>query len=460
MECLQQLLEALEPVVVAAAGDFSQSYEGFSTDTRTVKAGNVFVALSGERFDGHDFVVGAAEAGAVCAIVERKVDAAITQIVVTDSGLAFGLAAKAWRGRFALPLAVVAGSNGKTTTTQMLASILLVRWGAERMCATEGNFNNEVGVPKMLLKLAFEHRGAVIECGMNHRGEMARLADWTRPTVALLTNAQREHQEFLRGVEETARENGLVIAALPESGTAVYPADDACADIWADLALARGVDELTYSTDPDVEADVMGRVENGELVISTDEGDVVRTKLRITGSHNVHNATGAAAAAFAMGIGPEAVAAGLGAFEPVPGRGTRFVGKHLVVIDEAYNANPDSVRAAMNVLAGRRARGPSSWATWARSATAPKKPTARPASTPDRSASTPSTPAVRFPVMRRRPSAKAAAGSRPETPSSRHSRVSGGRRPSRRATSWALRPSCAPCRTTKNKPSNPRTKRA
>ena len=314
MEGLQQLLEALEPVVVAAAGDFSQSYEGFSTDTRTVKAGNVFVALSGERFDGHDFVVGAAEAGAVCAIVERKVDAAITQIVVTDSGLAFGLAAKAWRGRFALPLAVVAGSNGKTTTTQMLASILLARWGAERMCATEGNFNNEVGVPKMLLKLAFEHRGAVIECGMNHRGEMARLADWTRPTVALLTNAQREHQEFLRGVEETARENGLVIAALPESGTAVYPADDACADIWADLALARGVDELTYSTDPDVEADVMGRVENGELVISTDEGDVVRTKLRITGSHNVHNATGAAAAAFAMGIGPEAVAAGLGAF--------------------------------------------------------------------------------------------------------------------------------------------------
>ena len=317
MECLQQLLEALEPVVVAAAGDFSQSYEGFSTDTRTVKAGNVFVALSGERFDGHDFVVGAAEAGAVCAIVERKVDAAITQIVVTDSGLAFGLAAKAWRGRFALPLAVVAGSNGKTTTTQMLASILLARWGAERMCATEGNFNNEVGVPKMLLKLAFEHRGAVIECGMNHRGEMARLADWTRP-----------------------------------SGTAVYPADDACADIWADLALARGVDELTYSTDPDVEADVMGRVENGELVISTDEGDVVRTKLRIAGSHNVHNATGATAAAFAMGIGPEAVAAGLGAFEPVPGRGTRFVGKHLVVIDEAYNANPDSVRAAMNVLAG------------------------------------------------------------------------------------------------------------
>lgn len=208
------------------------------------------------------------------------------------------------------PLAVVAGSNGKTTTTQMLASILLARWGAERMCATEGNFNNEVGVPKMLLKLAFEHRGAVIECGMNHRGEMARLADWTRPTVALLTNAQREHQEFLRGVEETARENGLVIAALPESGTAVYPADDACADIWADLALARGVDELTYSTDPDVEADVMGRVENGELVISTDEGDVVRTKLRITGSHNVHNATGAAAAAFAMGHRPEAVAAG------------------------------------------------------------------------------------------------------------------------------------------------------
>ena len=351
MECLQQLLEALEPVLVAASGDFSQSYEGFSTDTRTVKAGNVFVALSGERFDGHDFVARAAEAGAVCAVVERKVDAGIAQIVVTDAGLAFGLAAKAWRGRFALPLAVVAGSNGKTTTTQMLASILLARWGRDRMCATEGNFNNEVGVPKMLLKLAFEHRGAVFECGMNHRGEMARLADWTRPTVALLTNAQREHQEFLKGVEETARENGLVIAALPESGTAVYPADDACAGIWSDLAMARGVGELTYSTDPDIEADVTGRIENGELVIETDEGDVVRTKLRIAGSHNVHNATGAAAAAFAMGLGPDAVEAGLAAFEPVPGRGTRIARGALVVIDEAYNANPDSVRAAMNVLA-------------------------------------------------------------------------------------------------------------
>ncbi len=351
MESLQQLLETLEPIVVAAAGDFSQSYEGFSTDTRTVRAGNVFVALSGERFDGHDFVVKAVEAGAVCAIVERKVDVDIAQIVVTDSGLAFGLAARAWRNRFALPLAVVAGSNGKTTTTQMLASILLARWGKERMCATEGNFNNEVGVPKMLLKLAFMHRGAVIECGMNHKGEMARLADWTRPTVALLTNAQREHQEFLKGVEETARENGLVIVALPESGTAVYPADDACANIWADLALARGVDELTYATDPDVEADVTGRLEDGELVISTDEGDVLRTQLRIAGSHNVHNATGAAAAAFAMGIAPEIVAAGLAAFEPVPGRGTRTVKTDLVVIDEAYNANPDSVRAALNVLA-------------------------------------------------------------------------------------------------------------
>lgn len=351
MECLQQLLEALEPVLLAASGDFSQPYEGFSTDTRTVKAGNVFVALSGERFDGHDFVAKAAEAGAVCAVVERKVDAGIAQIVVTDTGLAFGLAAKAWRGRFALPLAVVAGSNGKTTTTQMLASILLARWGRDRVCVTEGNFNNEVGVPKMLLKLVFEHRGAVIECGMNHRGEMARLADWTRPTVALLTNAQREHQEFLNGVEETARENGLVIAALPESGTAVYPADDACAGIWSDLVLARGVGELTYSTDPDLEADVKGRIENGELVITTDEGDVVRTKLHIAGSHNVHNATGAAAAAFAMGIEPDAVKAGLAAFEPVPGRGTRMVKGQLVVIDEAYNANPDSVRAALTVLA-------------------------------------------------------------------------------------------------------------
>ena len=353
MKTIGDLIPVLGGVLVGGTGPLDVPFEGVSTDTRTVGAGNLFVALRGERFDGHDFVGAAQAAGAVCAVVEHPVDADLPQLVVTDAGRAYGLIAKAWRGRFAIPLTAVGGSNGKTTTTQMLASILRERWGAERTCATRGNFNNEVGVPRMLLTLGFEHRGAVFECGMNHPGEMARLADWVRPTVALLTNAQREHQEFLNGVEENARENGLLIVALPETGTAVYPADDPCADIWEGLALARGVKSLTYATDPDVGADVAGRLENGELVISAPDAQI-RTTLAIAGEHNVHNAVGAAAAALAMGIDPESIARGLAGFRALRGRGERSLSRsgRLTVIDDAYNANPDSVRASMRLLAG------------------------------------------------------------------------------------------------------------
>ncbi len=351
MEMLSDLLKALEPVLLGTTGDMTVRFTGVSTDTRTVKQGNVFVALSGERFDAHQFVGVAVAAGAVAVIVNRPVAADVPQIIVSDTGLAYGLSAKAWRSRFAIPLTVVAGSNGKTTTTQMLASILRVRWGEERMCATQGNFNNEVGVPRMLWTLDFEHRGAVIECGMNHPGEMARLADWTRPTVALLTNAQREHQEFLSGVEATAHENGLVIVSLPETGTAVFPADDDCADIWAGLAMARGVQTLTYATEEGVDADVTGRLVEDILVINTPE-ETFSVRLSIAGAHNVHNALGAAAAALAMGIDTESIVRGLEVFRALPGRGerTRSASGNLLIIDDAYNANPDSVRASMRLL--------------------------------------------------------------------------------------------------------------
>lgn len=350
MTNLQDLVVAVTPLLEATVGDLTQTYHGVSTDTRTVVPGNAFVALSGERFDGHEFVAAAVEKGAVCVIVEHPVDVEVAQIVVSDTGRAYGLIAKAWRHRFALPLAVVAGSNGKTTTTQMLAKILKARWDESRVCATRGNFNNEVGVPRMLLSLDFEHRAAVFECGMNHPGEMARLADWTRPTVVLLTNAQREHQEFLNGVEETARENGLVIASLPETGCAVYPADDACAHIWADLAMARGVSTLTYTTQEGVDADVVGQMEGDLLVLTTPEGEI-RVPLAIKGSHNIHNATGAAAAALAMKVDPKAIVDGLSAFRALTGRGERHIYAGGILIDDAYNANPDSVRASMTQLA-------------------------------------------------------------------------------------------------------------
>ena len=163
MNTLGDLLTVLSPVLVGMTGSPDVTFEGVSTDTRTVRPGNLFVALRGERFDGHAFVGTALEAGAVCAVLDRPVEAGLPQIIVTDTGRAYGLIAKAWRSRFAIPLTAVGGSNGKTTTTQMLAFVLRERWGTERMCATQGNFNNEVGVPRMLLTLGFEHRGAVFE---------------------------------------------------------------------------------------------------------------------------------------------------------------------------------------------------------------------------------------------------------------------------------------------------------
>lgn len=352
MSKLSELETVLEPVLIGESGaDGEIAYDGVNTDSRSIVPGSVFVALCGEKFDGHDFVRTAQEKGAAAAVVQHPVDASLPQFVVTDTGVAYGLIAKAWRSRFALPLCMVAGSNGKTTTSQMLASILRARWGEQRMLATQGNLNNEVGVPKMLLRLDFEHRGAVIEAGISHKGEMARMADWVRPTVVLITNAQREHQEFLDGVEMSARENGLAIVALPETGTAVFPADDACADVWDSLALARGVNTLTYGLEDKCQADVLGSFADGVLTIKTPESDIA-AKLAVRGEHNLHNAVGAAAAAYAMGIDDASIRKGLEAFRTLPGRGETFVTAGGVrVIDDAYNANPDSVRASLRVLA-------------------------------------------------------------------------------------------------------------
>lgn len=327
-----------------------------STDSRDAAEGVVFVAVKGERFDGHAFVESAARKQAIAAVVEHKVDAPVTQFIVKDARLAYGLAAKAWRARFpALQLAAVGGSNGKTTTTQMLAAIARAQFGAEAMLATEGNFNNDIGVPRMLLRLKPEHRAAVIEAGMNHPGEMAHLADWIRPTTVLLTNAQREHQEFLSSVQETAHENGLLIAALADGGSAVFPADDPCAPIWASLALARGVRAVTYASQkptPGFSPDVVGRVlDDGRLSIEGLGASLV-FPMQIAGEHNVHNAVGAAAAALAQGFSVRAVEEGLSHFKALPGRGARWHSPKygLTLIDDAYNANPDSVLASMKML--------------------------------------------------------------------------------------------------------------
>lgn len=348
---------ALGGCVKSLSGEGLAEVSMLGTDSRAAAPGLLFFALRGERFDGHDFVEAVARAGAAGAVVEKAVEsehfpAGFTQIVVADTARAYGEAARAHRleNKMTAVLAV-GGSNGKTTSTQMAARVFEAAWGKQAH-ATRGNLNNTVGVPKTLLALPRDARAAVIEAGMNHPGEMALLARWIAPTVALITNAQREHQEFLESVRETAYENGLLIVGLSNDGVAVFPAEDACADVWRSMALARGVTIRTFGLEGSG-ADVVGRTtQTGLLEISAPEGTIV-VRLAIPGEHNCRNAVGVAAAALAAGAPLEAVRTGLEAFRPVKGRGERHVdpARGLTVIDESYNANPDSVRAAAEVLA-------------------------------------------------------------------------------------------------------------
>jgi UDP-N-acetylmuramoyl-tripeptide--D-alanyl-D-alanine ligase len=323
------------------------------TDSRNLRPGDLFVALRGERFDAHDYLVPAREAGAVAAIAEQGLAAAgLPGVEVPDSRRALGELALRWRAQFDLPLIAVTGSNGKTTVTQMLAAILRAAAG-DRSLATQGNLNNDIGVPLTLLRLTSAHRLAVVELGMNHPGEIAGLAAIAQPTVALVNNAQREHQEFMATVEAVARENGAVFAALPADGCAVFPADDEYTPLWRALAGDRRV--LTFGgADADVHAEATWGGEGWRTRIHTPQG-TCEVALRIAGRHNVRNALAATASALAAGIGLEAVAAGLSAFEPVTGRSralTLALGERsLVLVDDSYNANPDSVRAATEVLA-------------------------------------------------------------------------------------------------------------
>ena len=332
-------------------GNPEQAFEQISTDTRNLPPGSVFFALKGERFDAHDFADQAVAGGALALVVERPLEQDTPQIVVPDTRLALGAAAAGWRARFALPVIAVTGSNGKTTVTQMLASILAAAAGGEGRLATRGNLNNDIGLPLTLFRLRPEHRYAVVELGMNHPGEIDYLARIAQPTVALVNNAQREHQEFMGTVEATAHENGATIAALPAAGVAVFPADDACAPIWRELTGPRRSLDFGCHQPAAVTARHEPIPGGMRLKLRTPAGEF-GIALRLVGAHNAHNATAAAAAALAAGIDVAAIRQGLESFTPVAGRGViRRTANGATLIDDTYNANPDSVRAAIDLLA-------------------------------------------------------------------------------------------------------------
>ena len=329
------------------------------SDTRSLQPDDLFVALSGERFDGHDFVAQALSAGAAGAIVaDGRADQLQGNLIVVDDPLrALGRLAAAWRARFTLPLALVVGSNGKTTVKEMTAAVLRTHFGTDAVLATQGNLNNSIGLPLTLLRLRDTHRAAVIELGMNHRGETAELAPIAAPTIVIVNNAQREHQEFMRSVAEVATEHADAILALPRYGVAVINGDDTHADVWRDAALRAGAKIVAFGTrsDADVRADITLHDDSSTLALSTPAG-ATQLRLVVPGRAMAQNALAAVAAGLAAGADLEAAVAGLSAFAPVAGRlARRTAARGALVIDDSYNANPDSVRAAIDVLA--RARG-------------------------------------------------------------------------------------------------------
>ena len=339
-------------------------FQRVTTDSRALQTGDLFVALKGQRFDGHDFVGQAFERGAAAAIVAADRAGALTGrvagslLAVVDPLAALAALAAFWRRRFTLPLVAIVGSNGKTTTKEMTAAILRAELGTEAVLSTAGNLNNEIGLPLTVLGLRTTHRAAAVEIGMNHRGETRELSGIAQPTIAVITNAQREHQEFMKSVAEVAEEHAAALNALPSDGVAVINADDAHAALWRDVVARRNAEGATIEVRDfglGAPAGFTARYDAeawGSAVELETPAGTARFDLHVPGRHNVANALAAIAGATAGGASLAAVGHALSAFRPVAGRlEARVALGGAAIIDDTYNANPDSVRAAIAVLA-------------------------------------------------------------------------------------------------------------
>jgi UDP-N-acetylmuramoyl-tripeptide--D-alanyl-D-alanine ligase len=327
-------------------------FYGCSTDTRTLKPGNLYVALRGERFDGHDFIAAAAAQGAAALLTERAVETTLPYVRVPDCRRALGQLAAAWRARFSMPLVAVTGSNGKTTIKEMLRCIFAS--DAATVLATQGNLNNDIGVPLTLFELNAHHQYAVIEMGANHAGEIAQLSAIARPDVALISQCAPAHLEGFASIDGVAAAKGEIFSGLSERGFAIINQDDVYADYWRNLAQGHTLFSFGMIHDAHFMAyslslDRSNACQN--FALHTPLGDI-RLNLHLLGRHNVLNALAAAACAVAVGCDLEQIRHGLQAVRPVGGRLHLLPGmnnSHL--IDDSYNANPGSMRAAIDVLA-------------------------------------------------------------------------------------------------------------
>ncbi|AXQ31635.1 UDP-N-acetylmuramoyl-tripeptide--D-alanyl-D-alanine ligase [Solimonas sp. K1W22B-7] len=349
-------MDRLATLARLLGGELAGTDAGFDrvvTDTRALQPGDLFVALQGDRFDGHNFLEAAAAAGAAGALVSRRVALPLPQVVVGDTLKALQDYAADWRSRFDIPVVAVTGSNGKTTTKQLLASVFAARGP---VLATHGNLNNHIGVPLTLLGLREEHRTAVIEMGANHPGEIALLARLARPDVGVITQAGDAHLEGFGSREGVARAKGELFAALA-GGVAVINADDVYAPLWRDLARHASVLTFGFGEDADVRAlhahpeppeapsamQFELRAPNGRQSV----------RLPLPGRHMVANALAAAACGVALALDLQQVAQGLSAVDAPSGRlSWKTTPQGARLLDDSYNSNPTSLRAGLELLAG------------------------------------------------------------------------------------------------------------
>lgn len=352
----QWLLSELAAAVSGSLIGEDIAVNAVGIDSRVLVGGEVFIALQGPTFDGHDYARQAQEKGAVALLLNRALDDInLPQVIVDDTRQALGEMAAAWRQRYSVQLVAVTGSNGKTTVKEMIAAILAVQ--GDQVLVTRGNFNNDIGMPLTLMELRAAHRYAVIEMGANHPDDIAYLADVAKPDVALITNAAAAHLAGFGSLDGVARAKGEIYAALNESGTAIINADDDYADLWSTLA---GHCQRQYFSvqvnqrQADFYAEDIAVVEGGVCAFTLHSaGDAAPLQLNVPGQHNVSNALAAAAAAHALGVDMAQICSGLESVQAVSGR-LQFRSARdndaVTIIDDTYNANPASARAALDVL--------------------------------------------------------------------------------------------------------------
>lgn len=342
-------LTALARTLSATLVGPDTGFAGVSTDTRALRPGELFVALRGPNFDGHEFVPQAQERGAAAAVVERALGGSLPLLQVADSLVALGAMAAEWRGRFELPVIAVTGSFGKTTVKEMMAAIAASRGD---VLATRGNLNNEIGLPLTLFGLGPAHRAAVLELGANHAGEIARLAAISRPSVGVITAAGPVHLEGFGSLEGVARAKGELYAGLPDDGVAVINHDDAFAPLWREMAGTRRRVGFGLKADAEFRAEQVSQSLDAagpllEFRLVTPDG-AADARLALPGRHNALNALAAAAATWAAGWSLDEIVAGLARVAGVKGRmSLRKSRSGALLIDDTYNANPVALQAAI-----------------------------------------------------------------------------------------------------------------